>query len=93
MQELMIAAVLSQDPIMLQTFREPKQVLNEQGKLVDNARSDLHTLTARSAFAKVFTLADGTVLPETQWVARAKDESAITLPGTPRDYGKLLAAA
>ena len=43
-QELMIAAVLSGDPIMLSTFRSPEQIMHSTGVLVDNAAADLHTL-------------------------------------------------
>jgi hypothetical protein len=92
-QELMIAAVLSDDPVMLATFRAPKQILDEQGVLVDNADADMHCLTAKQSFSKVFIEPDGSVLSKSQWVKRSKDETRITLPGTPRDYGKFLAAA
>jgi hypothetical protein len=87
-QELMIAAVLSGDPVMLQTFRAPKLIPDENGVLVDNADADMHTLTAVQSFAKVFTDAAGILIPKTRWVKQSKDESLISLPGTPRDYGK-----
>jgi len=84
----MIAAVQSGDPIMLEAFRAPPVLVDAQGKDYDNPASDLHTQTCRQLFPEIFIEPDGSLLDQSGWVKRAKDESRIKLPGKPRDFGK-----
>lgn len=92
-QELMIAAVQSLDNLMLQAFRVPETLVDELGIVYSNPDADLHTLTCLQLFPDIFIEPDGSKLPKSKWVERAKDESQTKLPGSPRDYGKFLAAA
>ncbi len=81
--ELYIAAVLSGDEIMLNTFRVSPKVTVE-GKEYANPDSDLHTLTAQGCcFPQIF---EGK--PKHLWVSIAKDESAIAQKGSARDFAK-----
>jgi hypothetical protein len=79
-QELMAAAVLSQDPVMLSTYKNPPTMLDPD--------ADMHTLTASSIHPHIFKDAQGNPLPRWQWVNIAKDKSLISSPKSPRDQGK-----
>lgn len=86
-QELMTAAVLSQDPVMLKTFREPERIINSKGIEIDNPLSDLHCLTTRQIFSDIFHT-NGVEAPQEEWLNIAKNEALIKIPGKPRDKAK-----
>lgn len=87
-QEMLTAAVLSQDPVMLDAFRLPKelQVTLEDGSVVTyvNHLADLHTLTATNCFPEVFVNKK-----EWEYVSAAK-EIAPGRKRSPRDYSKFI---
>ncbi len=69
LQELLIAAVMSQDPIMMKTFTEPETKTLPDGTPYPNPWADMHTLTAKNCcFPK-----DYIDVPEFQWVKVAKE--------------------
>ena len=82
-QEVYIAGVLSDDPVILKTIdSNPKMEVN--GKEYPNPDADMHTLTTvYCCFPQLF---EGK--PKHEWVKIAKDESAISIKGSARDYGK-----
>lgn len=100
-QELYIAAVLSQDQAMLNSFLPDDQladyipylssngsILIKDGKpvMVKNPQKDMHTLTAATCcFTELFSGKESH-----QWVEIAKDEKLISKPGCPRDFAKRL---
>lgn len=71
-QELYVAAVVSNDPVMLQTFLPdtPKTIKGPDGKDYKNPKKDLHLLTAVSCEYSYFQ-----GKPEWQWNDIARDES------------------
>lgn len=82
-QEMYIGAVLSQDQVMLNAFSAPLTISIES-KEYPNPDTDLHTLTTvNCCFPSLF---EG--VPKHLWVATAKDESLITMKGSPRDFAK-----
>ncbi len=90
-QELMIAAVWSQDQVMLDSFRLPETRIAPDGKEYPNPYSDLHTLsTVQCTFPKLFLNEDGTAKPWWEWTKIAKDGRLITQKGDPRSYSKIL---
>jgi DNA polymerase-1 len=97
-QEIYVAAVLSKDEKILQSFLEPEilplldaqgnQLKDKEGKDVfyKNPLADLHTITCKDCcFPHLFHNA-----PIHEWVKIAKDESKINLKGDPRTYAKRL---
>ena len=90
-QETLVAAALSQDPVMMESFLQPPY-MRADGTLTDtpgpdtydNPDVDLHTLSAKAfCFPEIF---EGR--PKHEWVAIARDEEMIRLPGNARSYGK-----
>lgn len=85
-QELMIAAVVSDDPKMLQAFTEPEIVTHPvTGEKIDNPAADLHTITTReAAFPEIFKGKEWY-----EWIPTAKTKGLIPYPHEPRHYGKI----
>jgi hypothetical protein len=50
-QEIRVAAVVSKDPIMCESFLVPEKLTTPEGKVYNNPRSDYHTLTAVNCIA------------------------------------------
>jgi len=84
-QELMVAACVSNDEVMLQSFKLPEQI-TIAGITYDNPYADLHTLTTKNCcFPQLFEN-----VPEHLWVSTARNPDLIKLKGDPRSYGKRL---
>jgi hypothetical protein len=100
-QELYIAAILSGDQNMLNSFLPNEQladyipvltangsILMKDGKpvMVKNPQKDMHTLTAATCILP--ELFNGR--PDYEWVTIANDESLTSMPGCIRDPAKRL---
>jgi len=85
-QELMIGAVWSGDPKMLQAYIEPEKVSHpETGEQINNPLADLHTITTKEAcFPAIFKGKDWY-----EWIPTAKSKGLIQFPHEPRHYGKI----
>jgi DNA polymerase family A len=90
-QELRLAAVMSQDPVMLEVFKQPEKIMHSNGKEVSNPAADLHTQTARAVFPQAF-VENGLTIPEEDWVEAAKDAKRIGKTKSARDYAKCFGA-
>lgn len=67
-QELMLAAALSEDPILLTSFRSPEKLPGPDGKLYYNPDADLHTLTTKACcFPEIYKDDKGEDLPWWRW--------------------------
>lgn len=90
-QETLVAAALSCDPVMTNSFNAPLwiqpngQTTNTADDTTkENPDRDLHTLSTRAfCFPQLFENQ-----PKTEWTSIARNEELIRLPGKPRDYGK-----
>lgn len=90
-QELMIAAVWSQDKTMLDSFRLPEKKEAPDGKVYPNPFSDLHTLsTVQCTFPELFIDENGAAKPWWTWTEIAKDSKLIKQKGNARSYSKIL---
>lgn len=90
-EEIMIAAVWSGDPIMLDVFRQPEEMTAPDGSIVANPLADMHTLTTKDCcFPHLFLDKEGLEIPQWMWVKTAKNKELITQKGDPRGYGKTL---
>lgn len=106
-QELMAITQQCKDPIMWQVYTSPETLIDSvTGKEYPNPDADMHTLSAKAWFPDIFKEPEfldsaqqtpnpnfGQDYPKSQWLKIAKDDTLIKLPGSPRDYGKILAAA
>jgi DNA polymerase-1 len=78
-QELLLAAALSKDPVMVRSFKEPLTITLPDGTVYDNPHADLHTMSTVGAVAPdLFKFQ-----PESEWVRIAKKSGK-------RQYGKVL---
>ncbi len=90
-QELLLAAVMSEDPVMLDVFRQPEKIIHTNGNEVSNPDADMHTQTAKAVFPNAF-IENGKVLPKEDWVEVAKDPKRIGKTKSARDYAKIIGA-
>jgi hypothetical protein len=86
-QEMITAAVLSKDPIMIAAFKEPEKLTAADGTVYGNPAADLHTMTAKNCcFPQLFI-----GKTEEEWVKIAKNEDLCPRNGCSRDWGRLFA--
>jgi hypothetical protein len=92
-QETLVAAALSEDPVMTNSFKVEPFILPDgsttrtppEGVAAhENPEGDLHTLSTRAfCFPHLF---EGK--SKYDWVTIARNGDLIPMPGTPRDFGK-----